>query len=492
MRRLVAAFGCALTALLAAGPAHAATRPAPRIVGGSTTTIAQVPWQVLVYGDDGATQWMCGGTIITPTRIATAAHCVADGGTSSPASDFVVIAGIDDRTQLASGQQRVPISVEVHPLYDPDTATYDAAVLDLGTPLTLGPTVQAIAVADSTADAAAAVSGTALTVSGWGTTSPWNADLTPENPGSASILLKAATVQEATSTCVGSYGSSFQPAVHLCADQAGTDSCQGDSGGPLVYTGSSRPALVGIVSFGYGCAQAGFPGVYTRVANAVIRAFLLEAAPATPVNSAPPTLQGSPTVGSQLTCDPGTWIGATSFAYRIVDNDAPIALSQQIFVGSSMAGHTLACDVTATGGSSSTTVRSAPVTIAMPPDATPDATVPTAAPQPRHDTTAPTTRVVRSHCTRHACTLEIAVSDPPPGGRIGGVRGTVTTRYRSHCDRRRCLRTIRQRLRIRRLRAAGRYRLTTPRLRRGTHRFTIEVADAAGNVATTRASRTTR
>ena len=97
----------------------------------------------------------------------------------------------------------------------------------------------------------------------------------PGNNASKSDTLRLATVPIISdSTCCSPavYAGVFFPRVHICAGHlgGGIDSCQGDSGGPLqtaAGAASGTTRLVGIVSFGSGCAQANAPGVYTRVAQ---------------------------------------------------------------------------------------------------------------------------------------------------------------------------------------------------------------------------------
>merc|ERR1712151_67516 len=96
--------------------------------------------------------------------------------------------------------------------------------------------------------------GTTCTVSGWGTTS--------EGGSLAKVLMKVDVPVVSDDDCRGSYGQSEIADSMICAglDAGGKDSCQGDSGGPFMCGNQ----LSGVVSWGYGCAEAGYPGVYTQ------------------------------------------------------------------------------------------------------------------------------------------------------------------------------------------------------------------------------------
>ena len=94
-------------------------------------------------------------------------------------------------------------------------------------------------------------------VSGWGTLS---------SGGSTSNDLRETTVNivaDNDATCTPYRITS----TRMCAYTEGTDSCQGDSGGPLVVKEDGRYTLVGVVSYGNGCAKTGYAGVYVRVTS---------------------------------------------------------------------------------------------------------------------------------------------------------------------------------------------------------------------------------
>lgn len=143
-------------------------------------------------------------------------------------------------------------SYENHPNYTRWTNAYDIAIIRLESPVTLTKSIQTIDLATSVP-----VSGTPAIVTGWGTKK--EGVLVAET-----ILQKLGLKVLSNEQCSSSsykYGPMITDSM-ICAFTAGKDSCQGDSGGPLVAEGK----LVGVVSWGYGCARPGCPGVYSNVA----------------------------------------------------------------------------------------------------------------------------------------------------------------------------------------------------------------------------------
>ncbi|MEV5491296.1 serine protease [Streptomyces bobili] len=238
---LVAASAAAVaTALLSAPTAVAAPQP---IVGGSTTTTTAYPFMMQIT--DASQNQFCGGTLVSATKVVTAAHCMVGETTSS-------VRVVGGRTYLngTNGTVSRVSKIWINPDYTDATNGDDVAVLTLSTSM---PYAKASYVTSSQTSLYAA--GTTARVLGWGTTSA---------SGSSSNQLRTATVPiVSNSSCASSYGSDFVASDMVCAGytSGGVDTCQGDSGGPLLIGG----VLAGITSWGEGCAAAGYPGVYTRL-----------------------------------------------------------------------------------------------------------------------------------------------------------------------------------------------------------------------------------
>lgn len=166
------------------------------------------------------------------------------------------------------GEQVVSIeSVKAHERYSACSYShnnYDIAILKTATPISWAFTsdgygsVNRICLPKASAEYNV---GDNVTVSGWG--------VEREGEGLISNTLNSVTVPIVSlDECKNTYGQRVNK-DHVCAgySEGGRDSCQGDSGGPLIRHVNGLSELVGIVSFGYGCAQKATPGVYTRVAN---------------------------------------------------------------------------------------------------------------------------------------------------------------------------------------------------------------------------------
>jgi trypsin len=214
-----------------------------RIVGGEKADIKQHPWQVaLTIGGS-----LCGGSIIAQKWVLTAAHCVRP---LPKLSDVKAKAGATDYTGGGMGTEIEKIVV--HEGYNPTTSENDLALIKLKT-ATAGRVIP-LASAELPVP-----NGQPLEVTGWGVTA--EGAISPSRP-----LLKANVPYVDNAACNVAYEGSIKPGM-LCAGyrEGGIDACQGDSGGPLVWRTSDGPVLVGVVSFGTGCARRLKYGVYTRV-----------------------------------------------------------------------------------------------------------------------------------------------------------------------------------------------------------------------------------
>lgn len=227
------------------------------IVGGTATTIAQVPWQVALTTNSGFQ--FCGGSILNASWVLTAQHCVADGS-----SDMRVVAGVTRISQSSSGQIRAIDAVARNPGFTDPTVGHDVALVHLATPLDLsGANAKPIAMVTADDEAAGATAaGVIATVTGWGTTS--------SGASSTSDVLMTVDVPVVSnaqaSTLYGQTITADQVAAGVL-NGGGKDSCQGDSGGPFTVPVGGVAKLAGAVSWGNGCAEAAFPGLYARVSS---------------------------------------------------------------------------------------------------------------------------------------------------------------------------------------------------------------------------------
>jgi secreted trypsin-like serine protease len=377
----------ACAALLAPTLAHAQDA-GTRIVGGTTAEANEYPWQIALFRRSGQNlTFRCGGTLIADTRVLTAAHCT-DG-----VNQLAVRVGSH---AWASGGTIINVtSAAEHPDYDPFTLQHDAALLELAASgIAAGGEPLQLIGQEGSGDDQFWSSGDMLAISGWGSTS---------QGGSISSQLREARVPRvADSTCSQDdwYGGEFDSTTMVCAgfEAGGVDTCQGDSGGPLAAptvnpvpaseTDPSEWRLVGITSWGDGCAQPKKPGVYTRVAAPTIRSWILGTPPPTTftlnvsvtgngdVTSSPTGINcGSDCSHSYLdgtdvtlTADPDagesfvTWGGACSGSS--LQCTVPMTQSRSVTAEFSATTptptHTL---VVSTGGTGSGTVTSAPAGI---------------------------------------------------------------------------------------------------------------------------------
>ncbi len=183
--------------------------------------------------------------------ILTAAHCEVAVGDK-------VGAGHSKLTTMATaGQIRTVAQAITFPGYVTSEKGKDVMLLRLNAPLDLsGPNAKAIPVA-SESDAASFGPGAVVTVSGWGTL---------KSDGASPNQLQRVDLDVSTLAQIHAvYGT--LTADQLGAARAGKDSCQGDSGGPLTAKVGGVAKLVGVVSWGEGCAEPNTPGMYSRVAS---------------------------------------------------------------------------------------------------------------------------------------------------------------------------------------------------------------------------------
>ena len=225
--------------------------PQPMIVGGTPVSPAcpncKYDFMVSIQSDGWWGGHFCGGSLVREDWVVTAAHCVQG---DSPSSIEVVI-GLHNVNGTNGSQTRDVDAIIIHPQYSGNSLNNDYALLHLTQPITDFEPIKLVT-SDSHDDEPVM-----STTMGWGATS--------SGGSSSNILLE---VDVPIDDSCGNYSNSDITNNMVCAGDGngGEDSCQGDSGGPLIMTNSDGEyELIGIVSWGYGCAEAQYPGVYSRI-----------------------------------------------------------------------------------------------------------------------------------------------------------------------------------------------------------------------------------
>jgi len=219
-----------------------------RIVGGQEAQTHEYPWQVALVSRSGVLPF-CGGSLISSRSVLTAAHCK-----QHPSSISVIVG---KHYTNRGGQRILATKWTSHPQYDPGRTDNDYAIITLAKDVPFSDTVGPVCLPLSSSinyDRRTA------TVTGWGTT---------RSGGSRPNALMEVDVDTMTNSRCQSDEFAYGPwritRNMICAARPRKDSCQGDSGGPMVTLEGGVFDLIGVVSWGFGCAQANAPGVYSRV-----------------------------------------------------------------------------------------------------------------------------------------------------------------------------------------------------------------------------------
>merc|ERR1712223_1054438 len=232
-----------------------------RIVGGKEVNPkGKLPYQVLSRPciSEGRCG-VCGGTIVNKRFVITAAHCYNSMFTSM----HVIVGEHNECDGVNEGGKLIKVKkMTLHPDYNSRTIDNDIAVLELAEDLTFTKKIKPACLPSSeTRD----YSGSASTVSGWGGTIGWRPnDQQPQQPRQCTLKETIVKLLKGSDPMCSKYLKTSSSKIKLCAFAKDTDACQGDSGGPLTVPENGKYTLVGVVSYGSGCASS-TPGVYVRV-----------------------------------------------------------------------------------------------------------------------------------------------------------------------------------------------------------------------------------
>jgi len=244
-----------------------------KIVGGEAAADNAYPFMVALEYQSDSLQF-CGGSLITKTKVLTAAHCITNGAGKIIKEKIQIKAGTNNLTDETGTVVKIK-SITRHASYNKTTFDYDVAILTLAQAVTLSDDINLINLPQACTSleciTGVASPGTSVRATGWGSTVSGGDTTETLNQVDMSIIsnveCETQSGYDLTNRMICADGMNNDPAA---------DTCQGDSGGPLfAYIESARAAVqAGIVSYGDDCAV--YPGVYTRISDPSIRAFILK------------------------------------------------------------------------------------------------------------------------------------------------------------------------------------------------------------------------
>ncbi len=219
----------------------------PKIVGGEKAEADAWPWMVaLVDGNHNYYDQFCAGALIDAKWVATAAHCVNE-------PPFQVLLGIDNLDE--TGVRINAKNVFIHPRFfnSDGLVVPDIALIELETEATQTPI--------PLYDGRGSLEGVMATIIGWGATDA-SGSMYPYD------LMEARVPIVDQAVCENAYYGIITD-WEVCAgyEAGGVDTCAGDSGGPLMINDGGAWKLAGVTTWGEGCAQPGFYGVYARISS---------------------------------------------------------------------------------------------------------------------------------------------------------------------------------------------------------------------------------
>jgi hypothetical protein len=328
------------------GPDAAAPdrRASPRITGGDVVGDASAAYTVAIQTRFGPEQTgACSGTVLDPTHVLTAAHCVVEKSGRATPPDVLVAAGANDiRTaeSRASGIVVGVAAIRVHPRYRTNRYPDDVAMLTLATPLDL--TTGRVAALPLSDPGSFIPAGRSLQITGFG--------ITGTNKDDFGVLRRVRMTNLTSGQC-----GATAPATMLCSYRRGHAACSGDSGGTAVYGGR----LVGVTNLAAQRCEDG-QNIFANLAAPEIRTFVDAAlreqdvtAEQTPLSprGREVKIAGTARVGRTLTCRRGAWSNGVRFRYTFFrvrrgnEVATPLRAKRTYKVRSSDRGRTVGCAI---------------------------------------------------------------------------------------------------------------------------------------------------